>query len=261
MNAISKTVAAVRPSLGSPASIAELARARGVHAALAPYATPEAVLDALAEESPLGDAERDAIVLAILIEQRRTRHPLWQALLLVTYAPMLHRVARRTLGVDRDDARQGALAGFLEAIAKVRIDPPPMLLSLTLRHATERTAFAASTLVDEPQVEPLESARHEPDPSDVHETIEREDQMRRVVEELVGLFGERDAREVLEVLLVARTSRVALLEHVEATYPGLTAAKKSAMYTRLQRMRARALAHLAETFGGDLDPEIEIAVA
>jgi hypothetical protein len=260
MNAIVQTVAAIRPSLTSSRFIAEYARARGAHAALAPYATPEEALEALAGGSRQTAAERDAVVLALVVEHQRTRHALWQTLLVVSYAPMLHGVARRTLGLPRGDARQAALAGFLEAIARVRIDPPPMLLSLTLRHATERAAFGEGTCVDEPQTEPLESARDEPDPNDVHETLEREDQMRRVVEELVGLFGDRDAREALDILLVARTGSLPLLEYLETTYPELRGAKRRAMFTRLQRMRARALTRLTEKFGGDLDA-VETAVA
>ncbi len=190
----------------------------------------------------------------LLTEHQRSRHPLWQTILLVAYEPMLRSISRRTRGARRDDAGQGALRAFLEAIAKVRLDPPPALLSLTLRHATERGAFAESTFHEEAPTEPLAKARSVPDPHDQQETLEREDQMRAVVRELLALFGdEGEAREVLEVLLVARTGRPALLDYIDETYPRLTPAKRAAVYARLQRMRDRALAHLTKVFGGASD--------
>jgi hypothetical protein len=256
MNLIAAAVASLSTSFASSASLAELSRARSAHPALAPLARPSDVIPALAVDSPLSLKERDAVVLALLTEHQRTRHPLWQSLLVATYEPMLHKIAKRTLGVSRDDARQGALAGFLEAIAKVRIDPPPQVLSLTLRHATERIAFGQACFTEEPQAEPV--GRREPDPRDLEETLEKEDQMRRIVRELTSLFDtEADAREILEVLLYARSGRSQLLEYVDTTYASLTRAKRDAIFARLWRMRARALAHLHSVFGGELETELE----
>jgi hypothetical protein len=281
----------LRNALASSRFGAELARARGLHLALARYTTAQHVLDALSQDSELTNAERDGIVLALVTEHLRTRHPLWQTLLLVAYEPMLRSIARRTLGARRDDALQGALCAFLEAVGKVKLDHPPALLSLHLRHATERDAFgqnkplldhtkeakraaragrltlvtekdAPSSLPARPQMISLQDARRERAPDDLHEIIEREDQMRRIVEALLDLFGnEADAREVLEVLLVARSGRPALVEYVDTTYPELGPAKRNAVYARLQRMRARALAHLTDAFGCDLAEELQVSVA
>ena len=261
MNTITTTVAALAPTLCSGPSIAEYTAARAAYPALVEHATPAAALAALAEASPHSLKERDAIVLAMIAEHKRTRHPLWQALLLTAYAPMLHRVARRTLAAAKDDARQGALVAFLSTLDRVRVDPAPKLLSLHLRQATERVAFGASTSLGEPETVPFSAARRERDPRDHDATIERDDQLRRIVAELVDLFGdEAKAREILDVLLVARNGRAPLLRHLEEKHPRLTGARLETEYGRVQRMRARALARLQQVFGVELE-EVEIAVA
>jgi hypothetical protein len=263
MNLIAHTVATLKPSLAWPRSLTEYSRARAVHPALARYASPLEVLDALAASSGLSLPERDAIVLPLLVELRATRHALWEALLLTVYEPMLYGIAKRTQGVDHPDAQQGALAGFVSAIRSVRIDPPPRLLSLTLRFASERVAFAQGTLPgDEPDVIALEDAEGELDPRDMHDAIEEGDQMAKVLRALVDLFGdERTAREVLDVLVHARTGRGPLVTWVDETYAALSRKRRDAILTRLFRQRARALVHLHRVFGADLDHEIERSVA
>jgi hypothetical protein len=260
MNLIADAVASLQQSITSPRFVADFSRARSAHPALAAFASAKDALRALAEGSPLSLPERDAIVLALVTEHQRTRHPLWQSLLLTTYEGMLHNIAKRTLGVYPTDARQGALAAFLAAVARVRIDPPPQLLSLTLRHATERIAFGQACLTDEPQAEPV--GAREPDPRDAIAGLEQGDRMRAVVRELVALFGnEADAREILDVLLHARRNTGPLLEYVDATHAGQSRAKRDRIFARLSTMRARALRHLTTVFGGELDIDVETAVA
>ena len=262
MNAIAQAVIALTPSLGSSRSLAEYERARAAHPSLAPHASLDAVLAALALSSALSFAKRDEIVLALITEHQRSGHPLWQTLLIIAYAPMLHTIARRTLGGLRADARQGALAAFLEAIAKHRIDAPPKLLSLTLRYATERGAFGASTFIEEAQTVTLAQARHETDQCDAAAIVEREDQLCKVLAELVDLFGnDADAHEIMDVLVVARHGRAPLQGYVDTAHAGLTRGKRAKMFARLQGMRARALARLEDTFGADLAEESEIRVA
>ena len=51
------------------------------------------------------------------------------------------------------------------------------------------------------------------------------------------------------------------LAYVDETNPTLSRAKRDAIFSRLSKMRARALRHLAEVFGGTLDIEVEISAA
>ena len=260
MNLISTAVAALSPSLATPRALAEYARAQATHPALAPCSTPSAVLSALAESSALPLEQKDAIVLALITEHQRSRHHLWQALLLTAYAPMLYGVAKRTFRVSREDAAQGALLAFLEAIAKVRVTPAPAILSRALRYATERAAFGQVCLEEEPQAEAI--SRREPDPRSLVDTLEQNDRLRGIVRELTRLFGsEADAREILDVLLHARRNTGPLVEYVDATYPELTRAKRDRIFSRLSRMRAEALRHITTVFGGALERELESAAA
>src|SRR5947199_190987 len=143
MNAVAQAIASLEPTLASPRNVTEYTRAHADHPALAPHATPADALAALAPTSPLGLAERDAVVLGLLT-----------------------------------------------------------------------------------------------------------------------VFGDaREAREALEVLLVARTGRGPLLDYVDATYPGLTPAKRARTFERLHRMRDRALKRLVTlALGVEIDEEADAAV-
>ena len=260
MHPIASAVATFTQSLDSPRFAAELSRARSTQPALAPYATPAEVLAALGEASPLSREAKDALLLVLLAEHQRTRHALWQSILLTTYAGMLHNVARRTLGLARADAQQGALSGFLSALASLKLDSPPRLLSMWLRQTTERAAFAQACFMEQPTAEPV--GRREPDPTDVDAQLEIDDQMDHLVRELVRLFGDGEAvHEILDVLLYSRTGKGQLIEYVDEKYVGLTRAHRDRIYRRLHDMRARALARLDKVFGGELGSDAEVDAA
>jgi hypothetical protein len=260
MNPISQTVAAFTQSIAAPRFATEYARARPAHPELAPHDGPADVLAALSSESPLSREAKDALLVALVAEHQRTRHPLWQSLLLATYEGMLHNIARATLGVSRADAQQGALLGFLSALASMKLDKPPRLLSLWLKQTTERTAFGQACFAEEPDAEPV--GRREPDPRRLEDALDIEDRMNGVVRELVDLFGDGEqAREILDVLLYARCGKGQLLEYVDDKYVGLSIARRDRIIARLHRMRARAMARLQEVFGDDLDFDVEADVA
>jgi hypothetical protein len=257
---IAQAVESFKQQIASPRFATEYARARPAHPELAQHASPADVLAALGAESPLSREAKDALLLALVAEHQRTRHALWQSLLLATYEGMLHNIANATPSVARDDARQGALLGFLSALASMKLDRPPRLLSLWLKQTTERTAFGQACFTEEPDAEPV--GRREPDPRRLEDALEIEDQMNRVVSDLVDLFGDGEqARQVLDVLLYVRSGKGQLLEYVDDKYVGLTRAHRDRIYQRLYRMRARALAHLQEVFGDDLDMDVEADVA
>jgi hypothetical protein len=260
MDAIAHAVTSFKQSIHSARFAAEHARGRDAQPAIAPYASPAEVLAALSQESPLPRDEKDALLLAIVAEHQRSRHELWQSILLATYAGMLHNVARRTLGVSRDDARQGALSGFLSAVASMKLEPPPRFPSLRLRQDTERKAFAQACFTEEPDAEPV--GRRVPDPHDLEVSLEIDDQMARLVRELVRLFGDGAAvHEILDVLLYSRTGNGQLIEYVDEKYAGFTLAQRDRAYERLREMRARALARLDKVFGGDIGIDAVIGAA
>jgi hypothetical protein len=118
----------------------EYVRVRAFERFLEPYETPAAVADALADGSPLTVEERALVVRTLLRAHQAssTKHPLWQALLLYVFAPMLKHVRAR-LRADSDDCDQQVLLGFLEVIARTNPDASAVLL--TLRWATARKVF------------------------------------------------------------------------------------------------------------------------
>ena len=246
MNAID----VLRKTLEQPHCTAEYIGRRGAHPALGPYATLVELLDALGASSPLGYPERHAIVFALITEHRRAAgHPLWQSLLLVTYGGMLGNVRRRIFGGEPEENEQRTLLAFLEAVERVPLESAPSPLSLYLRHATERGAFFSASRHGEPEVASIEEAAGEIDPRDPVAAIEHDSRMGAIMRELCALFGDADvAREALDVLLHARTGRKQLEEYIHESYPGLRRAERAAVYTRLQRLRARALARLENRF-------------
>jgi hypothetical protein len=251
-----KTIDALKPTLIN--FIPEFTRARALHPALVPYATPAECLAALALSAPTTDEARDAITLALVSEHLRTRgRPLWQSLLLVAYEPMLANVRRRLL--DRRDAESRIVLAFLEAIAHLSVEAPPSRVALHLRHATERGAFGAvAARQAEPKTIPLSKARNEPAPEALDAQIERREQMEKVVSALNDLFADPGvAAEMLDVLLHARTGREPLERLVADRHPELGPRARAAIYSRWQRQRRRALAHLEAYFG----PELEAALA
>jgi hypothetical protein len=252
---------------------AEFARGRASAEALAPFATIDELLGALALASSASHAERDAITLALITLHQRASHPLWQTLLLIAYEPMLANLLRRlrdrgSKGSKRDsgtleakdDAEQRVFLAFLEALQKVSLAHPPSVLALHLRHATERGVFPSrAESRQEPETLSLVDAQAERSRSgDLDEVMgrtespaalmEREEEKRKLASELQSLFGS-DAPLVLDVLLRARTGREPLVDLIAEWHPEMTPRGRADIYERCQRLRRRALLHLAARFG------------
>jgi hypothetical protein len=119
----------LKQSLSTPSNLRVFAETAPRHAALAGYASPRAVLDALGPASALTICERDAILVAILDEVRATKASLWQAVVVVAFEPMLVRIRTR-LGQPKvtrfgrsesDDLDQRVLLAILEAASAKRV--------------------------------------------------------------------------------------------------------------------------------------------
>jgi hypothetical protein len=117
----------------------EFSRAKAERPALASYADAEAVLAALAQHSALSDTERDAIVRALVLEKQSSTHPLWGAILILTFQPALFLLRGRVHGRAAEDVDQALVESLLEATASVRGDVGPLVL--TLHRATVRKFF------------------------------------------------------------------------------------------------------------------------
>jgi hypothetical protein len=116
-------------------------RARATCPAFAPYATATVLLTVLATRDsrvPLDD--RQHLVRAVITLHQTARHPLWQALLLHAFQPMLLslRALDRGPAEDRD---QRVLLAFLQALENPRLPSQPVFIAL--RRATARALFHA----------------------------------------------------------------------------------------------------------------------
>jgi hypothetical protein len=230
---------AVKKSVTQYPAAYEAARAK--HAALTPYATAKEVLDALAASSPLSYEARDAIVLALITEQQTKAHPLWHALLLAAFEPMLRRLRGRVRHAEHDEIEQRMLIAFLEAVQKTRTDPPPSFLTLHLRRETARAVFGSVRRDRDPcevggvDMDRVVDPRTDPLPGDVDAVAARE-LARIAAEETDG--AERD------MLLATCGLSEKLPAYIARTHPELSAKERGAMYLRLQRQRHRVLSRI-----------------
>ena len=117
--------------------------ARATEPAFAPYATASALVEAAAHKSLLTMAERQPIVRAAILSLQRAPHPLWQAVLLRAFEPMLGHLRTRVCGMTGDDLDQQVLTSFLEATRKVRVDGDEPVF-MAVRRATARALFGVA---------------------------------------------------------------------------------------------------------------------
>jgi hypothetical protein len=111
--------------------------------AFAPYATTTALLESLSTESPLDLEQRQPIVRAAILASQRSRHPLWAAVLLCAFEPMLRNLRARVnpsspiCASDRDELDQQVVVAFLETIRAARVDGEEPVFAAVRR----RTAY------------------------------------------------------------------------------------------------------------------------
>ncbi len=133
----SKYLTSLRHDVVRHAAAYPAARAR--HAALESLESPEHVLRALTFTSGTAPEVRNAIVVALLEEHRTSRSPLWQAMLITAFRPMLlnlrWRVGRKGDAADLD---QDVLLAFLGALRSVA---PNHYAVAALRWATQKEVF------------------------------------------------------------------------------------------------------------------------
>jgi hypothetical protein len=212
-----KSLAIVFKSLDATARRHESAfqAARATDPALAPYPTATALLHALASKSKSPMAERQAVVPALVRLHQSTRHPLWQALLLRAFEPLLFglRERERCTAGDRD---QRILTAFLEALAFLRVEGRPVFL--VVRDATLRVLLQkARSHDDKVETVPLEEV-----PSDPATREEDAAPFRACLANELGalIAGHKGGEDVVRVLAGVETiaEQVARLAGSEPSY-------------------------------------------
>ena len=128
------------------------------------FPTTTALVAALEQHSPVPASTKCAAIADVLAEHRAHPHPLWPALLVLAFAPMLHRlrtrVGGRRIDADRD---QRVVMAFLEAVDTVRVENAGAFAAAALKRATERAVFAKTIdEANEPTVVSFDENTHTP---------------------------------------------------------------------------------------------------
>jgi len=116
-------------------------RVRQREPALAPYPTVSALLETLVADPRASREQRPRIVQALVLEYQRSRHPLWQALLVRVFGSLLVGLRAQLPSGDREDRDQQLLAAFLEALGRVRLGERTPAVFIAVRRATARRLF------------------------------------------------------------------------------------------------------------------------
>jgi hypothetical protein len=187
-------------------------------------------------------AERQSLVEALLRRHQKAPHPLWQAMLVAAFEPMLRRMRAR--GRDsREDHEQRILLAFLQALAAVRSSGQPIFIAL--RRATVRQLLGAlraeadiGEVVPFDEQSPAVAPSPHADPQPFAACLARE-----VAERLVRSSGGEDVARVIVGIETVGEQAARLTAGSAAGTPPVTVA-------RLRQRRHRALSDLRTELAG-----------
>ena len=234
MNALSKTIEAIVSNVSRHAPV--YAAARPNHPALASYETIADVLAALGQSSRLSVDERDLILIAVVTEHQRTRHALWQAILINAFAPMLLFLRKRQGRPDDIDLDQAVLLAFLEAARSIRTESH---VARCLRIVTEAKVFeserkarrhvGAEVFDDEVQYPSVFGAS-------THTKV--------AAKEVLDLIEAEGGPELRDVMFATCALDDTVAEYVARAHARKTPAARAAIADRLRRQRINVLQKL-----------------
>jgi hypothetical protein len=217
---------------------------RARHPALAGFATAKDLAKDLRLESFLTYQAHEAVAVSLIAEQQRAQHPLWQALLVYAYAPMLRRLVGRCNGDDAEERLQRVLYGFLEIVRRLSVQKPPVSTALSLRLATTRAVLGRRrrTTVN-PQFVPIDEETMA-SPEGWSANAEAMCEFRRVIE------AEPNGMALFGLLLATVADDEKLFAYQRRTHPQLHPRFTWKTYRRLRKERARILTKLRRRIGG-----------
>lgn len=243
------------------------------HPVLANHSTPMSALALLNMESPRLWTEKDAVVSALIIEQRKRADSFWNTFLCIAFYPMLSRLRHRILGftLTRDDLDQIVLSSFMETVSTYPLHDRPDRVCMRLRQTTQRAVFRKLRLDQEAQnrilstkLWQLERLEEElvilEDPEVLAQkqhlewplTKSANDQTRNLKEEaeliafLTDHAGDELDQDRLDLLIATQIKGQRLSDVVRHRYPELSNGDRRKVYQRVKRRHSRALAKLRE---------------
>lgn len=225
---------------------------------LAEHETPLSVLAVLGDESERRWAEREALTRTLVTEEQERPHPLWAALLLAAYYPMLSRLRHRIYGDDLDpeDFDQLVVSTFLEVVRAFPLDQRRDRTCMHLRQMTQRRVFrhireehAARVLIAPDDISEMPPFAPEAWPGVPKPKRRRHKAGAEPVDdrEAVELLTSRAAclgQDQLDLVITTIVRGERLRVYVNRTYSDRGADERDRIYQRLKRQRSRTLTRL-----------------
>lgn len=210
--------------------------ARARRAELAPFETVADLQRALAPSSTLlSTPERRSLVTALVEESQRGRSPLWSSLLVLAFAPMLHRLRNHAGARGDADLDSATLVAFLAAIRAVR---PGAYTSLALRWATEKEVLTARIADGRlGSIASFDEGLH-------HNPVFHETEASRTFDDVVRALDAHGVTEILDVLIATRGRDESLRAYVARTCANPR--ERASRYEHLCRARLRFEQELRE---------------
>jgi hypothetical protein len=229
---------------------ASFEQARARHPSLSPFTLPAAILAALDLASCLAVAEKDRLTRALVTEFAEHPSPLWLALLVLAYSPMLLRLRARVRAsaVPSPDLDQIVLASFLQVVGDFRAESAEGHTCAALRRSTERRVFEAVRKLhrDLTLVEPVEPSDLDELPRAVADTAWRATMrdLPRLADHLERAADGAVKREDIDLVVHTLIGQQSLPQYVRQRYPEIQGADRHLLYERLRRARSRAVQRL-----------------
>jgi hypothetical protein len=203
--------------------------ARARHPELAPFPTIAALVDALRSSSKLPATIRRAVIAALVQEAQLPAPSFAPGVLVLAFAPMLHRLRRRCgTTLPNDDLDSTILLAFMTAIHAV---PPGPYASLALRWVTQRTVLTARRAErGVVRAAPFDEEIHSPSP--VHREHARE-----ILFDVLRSLEHAGSAEALDVFIATRGENESLRNYIARTCPDVS--QRRSRYQQLYRARRK----------------------
>jgi hypothetical protein len=212
------------------------AAARPSHPALASYETVADLLAALDKSSRLSADERDPILIAVATEHQRTRHALWQAILLKAFAPMLLFLRKRLGKTDDIDLDQAVLLAFLDAARSIRTESH---VARCLRIVTEAKVFES-----ERKARRHAGAEVFDDEAQYPSVFEASTHTKVAAKEVLDILEAEGGPELRDVMFATCALDESVAEYVARVHARTPPAARAAIADRLRRQRINVLQKL-----------------
>jgi hypothetical protein len=243
---------ALRAELGRGSCVKRFAEARTRHPSLSSFQSPAEVVAELERDERAAAPRREALLWALIVEQRTSPHPLWAAMLALMFAPMLC-VLRASLWPGRlngEELSELVLTSFLFVVADPAAVPASEHVSIALRQQTRRMVFTAlrriqteargMNIVDPEQLANVAGSAAPGDAFCAPLGTSAEEEADALVELLHDTLADHPRPAHLDLVIETQIRGESLGDYVRRTHPTAREHEYVRLYERLKRRRTRA---------------------